>query len=150
VDQKNSHRYKVRKINLLPLAKFGCLLGGLTMFVPGLVCAVGGLQIVAALQNLLEKWQTSELDTGIAPLELDFVKLLGLETTLTLLSRLDEQRLVLTLLIVLISVMGGGLLAAVTILLLGGTYNMLAALTGGLEVELQEELKAKLKAKLKA
>jgi hypothetical protein len=135
-------RYKVRRINLFPLAKFGCLLGGLSMFVPGLVCAVGGLQIVAALQDLLEKWQTSEIDLGVAPVELDFVSLLGLETVLAILTRLDDQRLILTLLIILISVIGGGLLVAVSILLLAGVYNVLAALTGGLEVELHEELEA--------
>jgi hypothetical protein len=135
-------RYKVRRINLFPLAKFGCLLGGLSMFVPGLVCAVGGLQLVAALQNLLEKWQTSEIDLGVAPVELDFVSLLGLETVLAFLTRLDDQRLILTLLIILISVIGGGLLVAVSILLLAGVYNVLAALTGGLEVELHEELEA--------
>ena len=138
MNQKSLYRYKIRKINLFPLAKFGCLLGGLAMFVPGVFCAVGSLQVVAALQDLLEKWQTSELNTGLVPVEVDFVKLLGLETALAFLTRLDDQRLALTLLIILISVMGGGLLVAAGILLLGGIYNVLAALTGGLEVELQE------------
>jgi hypothetical protein len=138
MDQKSLYRYKIRKINLLPLAKFGCLLGGLALFIPALVCSVGSLRIVAVLRNLLEKWQTSELNTGLIPVEVDFVKLLGLEMMLAFLTRLDDQRLVLTLLIVLVSVIGGGLLVAAGILLLGGIYNVLAALTGGLEVELQE------------
>jgi hypothetical protein len=138
MNQKSLYRYRIRKINLLPLAKFGCLLGGLAMFVPGVFCVVGSLKIVAVLQDLLEKWQTSTLDMGLVPLELDFIKLLSLESTLAFLTRLDDQRLLLTLLIILVSVMGGGLLAALTILLLGGIYNVLAALTGGLEVELQE------------
>jgi hypothetical protein len=35
-------------------------------------------------------------------------------------------------------VLGGGLLVAVSIMLVGWSYNLLAALTGGLEVELRE------------
>ncbi|RPJ55508.1 MAG: hypothetical protein EHM12_12070 [Dehalococcoidia bacterium] len=133
-------RYKVRRINLFPLAKFGCLLGGLAMCLPGMICAVGSVEVIAALRALLAQWQTLQMDLlgGMAPLEFDFVKLLGLETAQALLVQLDDQRVVLALLFILISVIGGGLLVAVTILLLGWVYNVLAALTGGLEVELQE------------
>ncbi|MBN1219526.1 MAG: hypothetical protein JXM69_11395 [Anaerolineae bacterium] len=134
------HRYKVRKINLMPLAKFGCLLGGLAMVAPGLICAVASVQIVLVLRTFLEKWQTTVLELlgGIAPVELDFIKLLGLEAILAFLTRLDDQRFGLVLLIILIGVIGGGLLVGTTILLLGWGYNVLAILTGGLEVELQE------------
>ncbi|MBN1993155.1 MAG: hypothetical protein JW953_10660 [Anaerolineae bacterium] len=137
---KELHRYKVRKINLLPLAKFGCLLGGLAMVTPGLFCAVGSVQIVTVLRELLEKWQTTVLDLlgGLAPVEMDFTKLLGLESVLAVLIRLDEQRFLLALLIILIGVILGGLLVAVGILLAGWVYNIVATLTGGLEVELQE------------
>jgi hypothetical protein len=144
LNQNNPHRYKVRKINLLPLAKFGCLLGGLAMCGPGLFCAVGITQIIAALRGLLETWQTSELELleGLAPIEFDFVNLLGLETVQAFLIRLDDQWFVLVLLILLIGVIAGGLLVAVTILLLGWVYNVVAALTGGLEMELHEDSKA--------
>jgi hypothetical protein len=133
-------RYKVRKINLLPLAKFGCLLGGLGMLLPGLGCAAGSVTVIAALRALLDTWQTAQMDLlgGLAPLEFDFIKLLGLETAQAMFIQLDDQRLILALLLLLISIFGGGLLAAITILLLGWGYNVLAALTGGLEVELQE------------
>jgi hypothetical protein len=136
----NRHHYKIRKINLLPLAKFGCLLGGLGMVLPGLGCATGSVTVVAALRALLNTWQTAQVDLlgGLAPLEFDFVKLLGLETAQTVFVQLDDQRLILALLLFLICIFGGGLLAAIIILLLGWGYNVLAALTGGLEVELQE------------
>jgi hypothetical protein len=72
------------------------------------------------------------------PIELDLIHLLNLEETQTLITRLDEQRFVVALLIILVAVLGGGLLVAVTILLVGWGYNLLAKLTGGLEVELHE------------
>ncbi len=109
------------------------------MLGPGLICAVVSLQVVSALRSLLEEWQTSVVDPlglGI-PLEFDFIKLLNLEATQALLIRLDEQDLVLATLIILCSVIGGGLLIGLTILVVGWGYNLLAALTGGLEVELR-------------
>ena len=134
------HRYTVRKINLLPLAKFGCLLGGIAMLLPGIICAIGGTQIIAALRIFLEGTQTAKLDPlGLGtPVEFDFIQLLNLETVQTLITRLDDQSFVVALLIILITMIGGGLLVAVTIMLLGWSYNFLAAITGGLEVELRE------------
>jgi hypothetical protein len=72
------------------------------------------------------------------PVELNFIALLGLLDVQTLLTNLDDQRLAVALLIILINVIGGGLLVAVTIMLIGWSYNLLAMLTGGLEVELRE------------
>ncbi len=133
------HRYTVRSINLLPLAKFGCLLGGLAMLLPGLICAVVSLQITAALRQLLEQWREAELDLGVGlPLEFDFVHLLSLEIVQTFITRLEDQRFIVAVLIILLFVVGGGLLLGLSILLLGWVYNGLAALTGGLEIELRE------------
>ena len=134
------HRYTVRKINLLPLAKFGCLLGGIAMVLPGVICAVAGTQIIAVLRIFLEETQTAEVDPlGLGtPVEFDFIQLLNLETVQTLITRLDDQSFIVALLIILITMIGGGLLVAVTIMLLGWSYNFLAAITGGLEVELRE------------
>jgi hypothetical protein len=132
------HRYKIRKINLFPLAKFGCLLGGLALFLPGLLCSIAGVQVVGVLRALLENWQKAALDLGLIPVEFDFVSLLGLEAALAALTTLDNNSFLLVLLIVLLYLIVGGLLVGVTILLLGWAYNLVAALTGGLEVELHE------------
>jgi hypothetical protein len=132
------HRYKIRKIKLFPLAKFGCLLGGLALFLPGLLCSVVSVQLVSALRALLENWQTAALELGLIPVEFDFVTLLGLETVLAALTRLDDNGFLVALLIMLLYLIGGGLLAGLTILLLGWAYNLVAALTGGLEIELHE------------
>lgn len=134
-----SYRYSVRKVNLFPLAKFGFVLGGLAMILPGVICGLVIRQTVSALRRYLENWQTSAVDPlGLGvPVEFNFIDLLGLEATQTFLIGLDDQGPVLVLLIVLVSVIGGGLLIGLTIWLLGWVYNVLAALTGGLEVELR-------------
>ena len=110
------------------------------MLLPGVICAVAGTQIIAALRIFLEGTQTAEVDPlGLGtPVELDFIQLLNLETVQTLITRLDDQSFIVALLIILITMIGGGLLVAVTIMLLGWSYNFLAAITGGLEVELRE------------
>jgi hypothetical protein len=135
-----TQRYTVRKINLLPLAKFGCLLGGVAMLLPGLVCALAGTQILAILRTFLAETETAALDPlGLGtPIELDFIQLLNLAEVQALMIRLDDQRFVVALLIILLAVLGGGLLVALTVLLVGWVYNLLARLTGGIEVELQE------------
>lgn len=110
------------------------------MLLPGLICAVAGTQIIAALRIFLEATQSAELDPlGLGtPIELDFIHLLNLEATQTLLTRLDDQSFMVALLIILVNIIGGGVMVALTIMLLGWSYNLLAALTGGLEVELRE------------
>jgi hypothetical protein len=136
----SSHRYTVRRLHLLPLAKFGCLLGGLAMFLPGLICAVVSAQLVSVLSVLLEQWRDAEVDIGLGlPLGLDFVELLGLETVEMLVNRLGEQSTLLAVLVILIFVIVGGLVIGLSILVLGWIYNGVARLTGGLEVELQDK-----------
>jgi hypothetical protein len=135
-----SHRYTVRRLHLLPLAKFGCLLGGLAMALPGLICAIVSAQLVSALSVLLEQWRDAEVDMGLGlPLGLDFVELLGLETAERVLAQLGEQSTILALLVILIFVIVGGLVIGLSILVLGWVYNGVARLTGGLEVELQDK-----------
>lgn len=135
-----TRRYTVSKISTASLAKFGCVLGGLALFLPGFICALGSVQLVAVLRRVLDRWQAAEFDpAGLGvPVEFDFITLLGLEMAQTWLIRLDDNGLVLGLLILLLVVVAGGTLVAVVILLVGWGYNVLAALSGGLEVELRE------------
>lgn len=133
------HRYTVSKISTASLAKFGCVLGGLALFMPGLICALSSIQLVGVFRELLDQWQASEVDLmGLGmPVEFDFIALLGLETVQSIFVRLDDNRLVLALLIVLVTVFAGGALLAALVLLVGWGYNLLAALSGGLELELR-------------
>jgi hypothetical protein len=132
-------RYRLHQISTLPLAKFGSILGAAAMVCPSLLCALGSTQTISALKTLLEQWRASEVDvTGLGiPVEFDFITLLGLETAQALLVRLDEQRLAVVLMLFLGGVISGGLFIAGTVLLLGWIYNLVAALSGGLELELR-------------
>ena len=135
----STQRYSVQKISTLPFAKFGCVLGGIVMALPGLICAIAGVQLIGALRALLDTWQSTKTDLpGLGvPVELDFISLLGMEAAQSLIIRLDDQRFVVASLVILVSVIGGGLLVALIILVVGWVYNLLASLTGGLEVELR-------------
>jgi hypothetical protein len=134
-----SQRFQIHKISTLPLAKFGSILGAAAMVCPSLVCALSSTQAITALRTLLERWRASEVDVmGLGvPVEFDFITLLGLESVQALLARLDDQRFTMMLMIILGGVISGGLFIAGTILLLGWIYNFVAALTGGLEVDLR-------------
>jgi hypothetical protein len=131
--------YSIRKINIMPLAKFGFALGGVALFPPSLVCAWGSTQLLDILRNWLNTWQsTSQIELGLLELPgLDFIALLGLTETQALLMRLSDQPLLVAILIILSMVIGGGLVVGLSILLVGWGYNLLAFLTGGLELELQ-------------
>jgi len=69
----------------------------------------------------------------------DFINILGLEATQQLVVTLDNQAMSVALLVVVVSVIGGGALIGGTIWLLGLAYNLVAAVTGGIEVELQSK-----------
>lgn len=129
-------RYTIRYLNLAPLAKFGFVLGGAAMFLPGLICAGLTAEVIALLRQFLTTLQTSSNeDFGFQVMELDVVQLLGLEVVQQLIIQLDDQSLLLALFIILSSMMGGGLLIGLTVMLTGWLYNLLAAITGGVEVE---------------
>lgn len=132
-------RYTITKINLLPVAKFGFVLSATAMALPGLVCALGGVQFVAILRGMLDGWEKAQVDLMGLPVEFDFISLLGLETAQILLTRLDEQSLLLFLLLVVFNIVVGGGAVALILLLIGWVYNLAAALTGGLEIELHSD-----------
>lgn len=135
-----THRYAVRKIHMLPLAKFGFSLGALALCLPGLLCAWSSTELLVILRDWLNTWQnTSQIDLGLTQIPgFDFINMLGLANIQSWLNRLSDQRLLVALFILLMIVIGGGLLVGLIILLVGWGYNLLAALTGGLEVELRE------------
>ncbi len=102
------------------------------MVLPSVICAIGSIESVTALLMLLKKSQNISTDFMVS---FDFVKILHLEPFQAFLMRLDDQRALFALLIILGSIIGGGLLIGLTTLLLGLVYNLMAAVIGGIEVE---------------
>lgn len=135
-----SQRYTLVRVRVLPLAKFGVVVGASAMLLPGLLC--GGLttQAIAAARLILGDWESARLDdnNSLLPLELNVIELLGLELVQAFITQLHEQQLIVWLIVLLTFVLGGAILVGGTIVLMGWVYNILAWLTGGLELELQE------------
>jgi hypothetical protein len=130
-------KHTIHRINLLPVAKFGCILGGLAMILPGIICSGLSISAISTLRVLLDGWRSSETEMlGFQVVQFDFVNLLGLSTIQQIIIQLDDQYLSFGVFIFLATVLGGGGLLGITILMLGWVYNGIATVTGGIEVEL--------------
>ncbi len=134
----STQRYSVRQINLFPIAKFGCLLGGLAMVFPSVICALGSTQLISSLRTRLEERDVPTLPLPLGEVSFDIIELLGLETFEQIIIRLDDQATLVGLFVVIATILAGGLFIGGTTLLLGSSYNILARLTGGVELELVE------------
>ncbi len=132
-------KYTIRRVSLLSFAKFGCLLGALVAFLPGALCSLTGLRVIHFLRRWLESWREAEISALGLTTTLDFVKLLRLEPILHLLQTFDRQSWPTVLAAVLVASLVAGLLIGLSALLAGWGYNVLAWLTGGVEIELREK-----------
>jgi hypothetical protein len=131
-------KYRLQGISTLSIARFGCLLGWIVTIIPSLTCGVffwGGL---AAIRNWLAGLGHLDLDLLGFETSIDLIELLQLEEFLTLLETLAGRALPLLLALVVVVAILGGLLVALTLIVLGWGYNLVAWLTGGLELELRE------------
>ncbi len=132
-------RLRVRRIGYLSLAKFGCLLGGLAMVLPGLVCGLVSVSLVRTVRAWLESWQQFSLTLlGQNLGSLDLINALRLTAVLDRLRLLDQTGPLALLSITVAVSLLGGLLLALVVCLVGLGYNALAWLTGGLTLEVEE------------
>jgi hypothetical protein len=131
-------KYTIRRISLAPLAKFGCLLGTLVSLLPSLLCGLSALRLLGLVRRWLEGWQQGEIEILGFTATLDFIKLLGLEPVLKLLQDIGPVSWTFFILAVVVISLASGLLIALSVYVTGLGYNLLAWLTGGLTVELQE------------
>ena len=130
-------KYTIHRINLAPLAKFGCLLGTLFSLLPSLLCSLSALRLLELVRRWLEGWQEGEMEILGFTATLDFVELLGLEPVLKLLQGIEPMPWTFLLLAVVVMSVASGLLIALIVYVTGMGYNFLAWLTGGLVVELK-------------
>jgi hypothetical protein len=127
----------IRRVSLLSLGKFGCVLGVVVAFLPGLVCGLVGLGSTHLLRNWLEDWQDLTITLlGQEVARLDLVQLLGLTDVLESLWILDAASVPLIALTILGLALVLGALLAIIIVMGGLTYNLLASATGGLVVDM--------------
>jgi hypothetical protein len=133
--------YRVRRIGLGPLSRFGCVLGGLASILPSLMVGWGGMLIVGSIRRLLESWEGAGIHFLGQEIRIDVVSLLHLEPVLRSVQQIDSLSGALVLLLVFAATLLGGLVFLAMGSALGWVYNAIAAVSGGLEVELSESPK---------
>lgn len=127
----------IRRVSLVSLGKFGCLLGVVAAFLPSLLCGLAGLGLAKLVHRWLEGWQEVTIALlGQEVARFDLVHLVGLDRLLATLQVLTTASLPVLLLAVLAMALVSGAVLAVMIALVGLVYNLLAAGTGGLVVEM--------------
>ncbi len=135
-------RFTLRRVSFGSLARFGCLLGGLAAFTPSLICGLAGLWLAGALRQWLESWEKIRLSVlGQPVLTVNLVETLQLSQVLSWLRTLDAWGGLGALAVILILSAAGGIVLAVVVSLVGLGNNIVAWLTGGLEVELLQNIK---------
>lgn len=131
-------KYRLRGISTLSIARFGCLLGWIITVVPSLACGLIVWRVVVGLRTWLEGWERFDLSFLGFEYSFDLVEVLQLSEFLAALQTVEGNALLLLIaLLIMISILGG-VLIAFTLIVLGWGYNLLAWLTGGMVVELQE------------
>jgi hypothetical protein len=128
----------IQRVGLASLGKMGCLLGAVAAFLPSLFCGLTGLALARLALRWLESWQEWSLSLlGQELARVNLVELLGLARVLELLQTLTAVSGWVLLLAVLILALVTGVVLAVIIVLVGLAYNLVAAGTGGVVVELK-------------
>jgi hypothetical protein len=131
-------KYRIRHISTFSIARFGCLLGWIITVIPGLACGFLGLQVAAAVSDWLQSWEQFSINALGFQYTLDLIELLKLRDVVAALQTARDLTTPLLISLLIVVAVGGGLVIAFLLILLGWGYNLLAYLTGGIEVELAE------------
>ena len=132
--------FRVRRIGLGSAAKFGFVTGAVTAAPVGIIIAFLIRIIISWLRRTLEGWQHSTIDAGLlGKVPVDMVHLLNLDNTLTTVQKLDRLPVIVVALAFIAIVLIAGLISAVGTSWQAMSYNSMATISGGLEVELESE-----------
>ena len=126
----------IRRVSLVSLSKFGCLLGFVAAFLPSLLFGLLFLGLAGLVGRWLEGWQEMSISLlGQEIASIDLVHLLDLEKLLQSVQVLTSASAPVLLLLVLILALFSGIMMAIVVTLMGVVYNLLATATNGLVVE---------------
>jgi hypothetical protein len=132
-------KYRLRSINTFSIVRFGCLLGWIVTVIPSLTCGLAAWLMAAALQTWLEGWKHIDLSLMGFDYTLNLIDILQLRGLLDALQTIEGRSLPLMIIgLVIVASVLGGVLITFTLLLLSWGYNLVAWLSGGVVVELQE------------
>ena len=130
-------KVSIERLNLASLGRMGCLLGAVAAFLPSLLCGLLGFAVAALAGGWLESWQDLTISfLGQEIARFDLIHFFGLDGVLEFLQVLAAASVPVVLLVVLGMALIAGILLAVIIMLTGLAYNLLAATTGGVVVEM--------------
>lgn len=132
-------RYKIQRIMPGSALRVGCALGWLVALCPALCLAglaVRALQQVDQALGRVTPIEISVLGQQIA--RIDLLAILGLSATAQTVGGLTSRLPLTFALLAVLLMLAGAALMIVVLLLFSVGYNLLAALGGGLEVELRE------------
>jgi hypothetical protein len=133
-------RYSIRRIGLGSALRMSLLLGWAVALCPALCLAGLVVQALRALSRALAQVQTLDITVlGQKIATVDPLALLQLRSTADSIDRLTAGLLGTFLLLTLALLVVGGVMFVAAGLLVSLLYNLLAPITGGLEVELQRQ-----------
>ncbi len=129
---------RVRRIGLGSAARLGFVTGAVTATPVGVLLAWIVRVVVSNMRHLLESWQRVTIDLGmLGKFQIDLIPLLKLSDTLATLRKLDELPVLVVAAIFILIVLAAGLFNALTSGWQAYAYNSMAALSGGLEVQVE-------------
>ncbi|MBX3013616.1 MAG: FHA domain-containing protein [Caldilineaceae bacterium] len=126
--------YAIRHVSLLSAFRFGFVIGATALLIPGILAGIGTALLIAGVEAWLGSWP----EVSRFGLEIRLLELLNLTALAAWLERMVGWGWRFPLLIASLVVGLGGLSTGITTLLSATTYNFLAALSGGLVVDLEE------------
>jgi hypothetical protein len=130
-------KYRLEHISTLSIARFGCLLGWVVTVIPSLACGLVAWRLAVAARAWLEGLRQITVNVLGAEFSFELIQILHLEQVLAALRAIEADTLpLLVILVIGVGILGGGLIA-ITLVVLGWGYNLLAWLTGGVVVDLQ-------------
>jgi len=132
-------RYTIKRITLGSALKVGLLLGWLVALLPAMGLAALAVLSLQGVSNAFGQVQTYDINVlGQSVASIDLLSLLGLSDEASRVGDLAALGWGLFGTLTLALTLLGGLMVAVTTLLVSLCYNLLAAVAGGLTVELRE------------
>jgi hypothetical protein len=138
LDLEVAMRYTIRRIAPWSALRVGCAVGWLVALCPALCLTVIAIQAIQRINQAFQRIEPLDISVLGQPVaRIDFLEILRLSESAQNVARWSGNlQLTFLLLLLLLTVAGAGILAGALLLFSGG-YNVLAALGGGLEVELQ-------------
>ena len=131
-------RYKIRRVSIRPLLRFGLVLGGGLVLPFGCLFALLAAKAISLFQRFLEGWQRAEYTLLGRTIHFDFLEILNLDGILQTLQALDQRLGLITVPVLLGIALVVGLVVALLVGLAGVGYNLFAGLLGGIELQLAE------------